>query len=133
MLLKEWVEDRDAAELTAVHGAAPHPPRNYLNCLGAGIRRVHMEEPWSGGCLLHQGACDSHKALHLRSVDSPGLKSRQGCAGALARSDPTVRGGTLAVESSHGVSIYSRKIGRHYPSGLLFSAELVVRYLPMSH
>lgn len=62
VLLKEWVEVREAAAgLTAGMGAAPHPPRNYLNCLGAGIRRVHMEEPRSGGCLLYQGACDSTK------------------------------------------------------------------------
>ena len=80
-------------------GQPPRPPRSYLNHLGANIRHVRMEEPWSDGCLLHHGTCDSHRALRLRSVGSPGLTSPQGCAGALACSNPTVRDGTLAVES----------------------------------
>ena len=101
-------------------GQPPRPPRNYLNCLGANIRHVRVEEPWSGGCLLHQGTCDSHRALHLRSVDSPGLTSPQGCAGALACSDPTVRDGTLAVESvTVGVFIPGKSAGTT-PQGSYF-------------
>lgn len=54
--------------------------------------------------------------------DSPGLEAHARCWGPGTLGSHS-QGGTLAANPCHGGSIYSRKIGRHYPSGLLFSLQ----------